>query len=1094
MIFTRSIDYSILSLILYIHLSFQVSAQVPFLTHFNPNEYRAGIINWQGIQEKSGMLYFANMDGVLQFDGLKWKLHYLPKKEAVFSIAHHKDGKIYVGGARQLGFMKRDINGNLQFQSLKMQLPKEAQHKLKTIYNIFILKDVVIFQGAKTSFIYQNHSFQVLDILANDMFFLRDKLLIRKEKRLFEYLPQSKLKSINFLKEFPVDLLTRIVPLTPHRFLILDNQQQSLIYDTQASPDNRLKPINTLNIMKNTRIQAIKLLHDGKLAISTYGQGVFVFNKKFEFFCKIDKNTGLKSNKVYAIFEDQQHNLWLPLYYGIAHASLGSPILNLTSPKLSGTLITTLNKFKNTTYVGTTKGLFFRKPPNNKLRLVENTNSENWNVYIFDNQVYLAHRNGVFQVQEGVAEKLASFRFVHSLTKLKSIKNTFIVGTYDTGIWLLQQQNNHWNKTKIKGFEKETRFIQEDDNGDLWIAHFNEGIYKLTLNDRKDSVLVRHFYNKDLGLPSNKNNRVYRLKTGEIIATTTKGFYRYDSSSDKFIPFIKLNKALKNQFCIYTFTEDSFGNIYFWAGQQLLSQETAGMLKKQPNGSYTLNSRVFNKIAVATQGLRVDVDAPILVDKDQILIGNEGNLKVYNSRQLNNVDIEYQVIINQVSLNDSIIYRYGCLKKQVPLSYALRDIKFSFAAMSYEDIPKNKYSYQLVGYNNEWSKWQTSPTAIFTSLPEGKYIFKVKSKNVYDKESKVSIFEFRILPPWYRTWWAYTSYVLLGILLVTIITKVNSWRLRQQKQALELLVRKRTNEIRTQNEELQQSQEEIRAQNEELQQGQEEIRAQRTFIENQNKSLVEKNNQIQQSIKAAFVIQQAMLPFQARLQKIFSEHFIIYKPKDVVSGDFYWIEQVNNQTIIVVADCTGHGVPGAFMSLIGYNLLDKIILLQKCRNPSEILQNMHLQITKLLKQDQFKSNSGLDAAIVILEKEKSHTNITFASARRPLIFQTAENLAQIHEIKGTRRSIGGYQNLNIHFKNHQIQLPAQNMIYLGTDGFEDQNNIQRKKFSKKRLIKTFNEIVQLPIERQKKILEEQLKQHMKDTTQRDDILWMGIKP
>ncbi|OJJ23539.1 hypothetical protein BKI52_04020 [marine bacterium AO1-C] len=1061
-------------------LTFQTSAQTPFLTHYSPDAYKAGIINWQGIQEKSGMLYFANMDGVLQFDGFKWQMHYLPQKEAVFSIALHNNGRIYVGGARQFGFMERNSAGNLQFQSLKKQLSKDAQSKLKTIYKIFILKNTVIFQGLKISFIYQNDSLHVLNIPSSDMFFLGDKLLVRKEQQLFEYSYPDKFTANNLFKGVPINSLISITPLTPSSFLIFNSQKQFSIYDAEAASGKRLKFIPTLDSVKNAIIQTIYPMSDGRLAISTYDQGLFVFNKEMQLLYKLDKTNGLRSNRVYAIFEDQQHNLWLPLYYGLAQVALGSPILQLNNQQFSGGFITSINKFKNTIYVGTTKGLFYRNAPQSKFKLVKNTPNENWNVYVFDNKVYLAHRTGVFLIQEGVAQKLAGFRFVHSLSKLKSPKNTFIVGTYDTGIWLLQQKNDRWTKTKIKGFEKETRLIQEDSNGDIWIAHYNEGIYKLTLNTRKDSVFKLRLYNKNEGLPSNKNNRIYRLKTGKIIATTTKGFYHYDPSSDKFVPYTKFNKPLKNQFCIYTFSEDSFGNIYFWAGQQALNQETAGILKKQSDGTYQLSNRIFNKIAQTTQGLRVDVDAPILVDNDQVFFGNVNNLKIYNSLQPDNIDTDYQTIINKITLKDSIIYSYGAANTQTLLPYELRDIKFSFAAMSFENIEQNKYSYQLKGYDDEWSRWQVTPTTIFTSLPEGNYVFKVKSKNIYNKESKVATFEFRILPPWYRTWWAYTLYVLFSIVLITIVARANSWRLKQQKKALEITVQERT--------------EEIRAQNEELQQSQEEILAQRNFIEDQNKSLTEKNSQIQQSIKAALVIQKAILPFDSLMQKIFTEHFIMYKPKDVVSGDFYWIEQVNNHTIIVVADCTGHGVPGAFMSLIGYNLLDKIILLQKCLNPAEILQHLHIQITKLLKQDQFKNNSGLDAAIVILDKKEDHTNITFAGARRPLFYQSSTNPAQIHEVKGTRRSIGGYQNLNVRFQNHQIQLPQQKTIYLGTDGLEDQNNIHRKKFSKKRLIELFNDNAHIPLELQKKALEKQLQKHMQDTTQRDDILWMGIKP
>ncbi len=277
-----------------------------------------------------------------------------------------------------------------------------------------------------------------------------------------------------------------------------------------------------------------------------------------------------------------------------------------------------------------------------------------------------------------------------------------------------------------------------------------------------------------------------------------------------------------------------------------------------------------------------------------------------------------------------------------------------------------------------------------------------------------------------------------------------------------------------------------------ISQHQEEIVNQRNFIEAQNKNLSQRNEQIKQSIETALTIQQALLPFESRVEKLLKAHFVLYMPRDIVSGDFYWIEKIADQTMIVVADCTGHGVPGAFMSLIAINCLDEIVLQKGVTRPADILHDLHNLVRIVLKQDEVESNSGMDLGIISMEIQLAYTHLYFAGAKRPLYYISAENPTIVQTLKGCRKSIGGTQNETLQFTQEELTLPAQSRFYLSSDGLADQNDFDRKRLGERAIQQILLEN-QTSMALQKTVLMEVLQKHMTNTTQRDDILFLGVE-
>ena len=266
------------------------------------------------------------------------------------------------------------------------------------------------------------------------------------------------------------------------------------------------------------------------------------------------------------------------------------------------------------------------------------------------------------------------------------------------------------------------------------------------------------------------------------------------------------------------------------------------------------------------------------------------------------------------------------------------------------------------------------------------------------------------------------------------------------------------------------------------------IKSQKIQIEDQRDKLELQNKKINDSIHYAQNIQRAILPIENQIKKAF-DSFIIYRPKDVVSGDFYWFVQMGDMAFIAVVDCTGHGVPGAFMSMIGSSLLNEIILEKKIQDPAKILTLLNEKIIDALRQNETDNNDGMDVCLISFEINSKL--IKFSGAKRPLYLSKKNK--EIEEIKGTRQSIGGTKEAVENFSNVEIKAETGDILYLSSDGLTDQNNKERKRFGSNRL----KEILQLNIDQsmdtQKKAIEKELDNFMEGEEQRDDITLIGIR-
>mgnify|MGYP001110992186 CR=1 FL=1 len=312
----------------------------------------------------------------------------------------------------------------------------------------------------------------------------------------------------------------------------------------------------------------------------------------------------------------------------------------------------------------------------------------------------------------------------------------------------------------------------------------------------------------------------------------------------------------------------------------------------------------------------------------------------------------------------------------------------------------------------------------------------------------------------------------------------NARILKEQNVTLERKVKERTAEISEKNEELMMQKEEILTQRDALQERGEELQFAYT--------------QITDSVKYAQTIQNAILPFEEKIKQIFDDYFIIFYPKDIVSGDFYWFNTIddggNPKAVVSAIDCTGHGVPGAFMSMIGNTLLNETINEKRIFDPAQVLTRLHQKIRQDLRQAETNNSDGMDMSLCVVEQlPDNQYKLTFSGAKRPIYYIHEEEL---HQLKSDRFSIGGevYEDERERvFTNQEIMLNKGDMFYLTTDGFGDMPGMDRKRFGSRRIKKMIVEAKDLSMAEQKENFETTLANHMGDQDARDDVTFLGFK-
>jgi serine phosphatase RsbU (regulator of sigma subunit) len=1105
-------------------LTFNLAGQIkniglPYIVNYSLEDYKIGSKqNWATVEDKRGVLYFGNTSGVLEFDGLNWRL--IPLPNLVRALAIDNLGRIYVGSRGDFGFLQPDSIGRMEFVSLLDKVENESDRKFNdAIGRIFISKGTVYFTCEGILFIYREGKVSVKKIpKLKQAFESQERVFVRIDGEGIAELINGEIKLIpnsNLSK----NLAIRSILPYDDKFMIVTNEDGLFLYDSNSI--TKLK-FDIDNFLVKEKVLSAIALKGGYYAFGFNSSGLMIIDKQGNVIQYLHTSNGLQSGQVSGLMQDSQNNLWLCTTNGITSVLSGLPlsifssIYNLNST-CSGAVV-----IDDMLYTATGTGMFVKNWNRFENHLqgqeVFKQIGETGNLLGIDtigNTLVAATNIGISIVQQG---KLADISLNDRLPVLKFLRvggypNLMLAGT-GKGLLLLEDLNQkttaskttklssklkpknqlskpskpaNWAfKSRVKGFSERSRHIVMDSLNNVWFSDKQKGVAKLVPVNNFDSVAT-FWYNENKGLPVDVDKYVYYIK-GEIIISSEQGFFVYNPRNDNFIESTKWNKILGKDGLISILTEDSRGNIWFKEFRNLKQGSEGvyelGQLVPQQNGEYNLYKTPFYKFKNNIHSISPQLDGTLIVGTDKGFLH-------YDPKIQKDYHKTYHALIRKVEFvkNDSLIFGGAFADStgivslgqkssdifRIPFNF--NNLRFTFAA-PYMDAPEQVlFKYYLEGNDEGWSDWKAETFKEYSNLPQGSYVFRVVAKNIYEIESSEAVYYFTILPPWYQTFWAYIFYFVATIFGIWGIVRLSVRRLRMQKEHLERVVDERTAEIRLKNAELEQQKEEILAQRDE--------------IEVQKDKIEEKNKNITASITYAKRIQEAMLPLVEKIDQVFDDYFILFKPRDIVSGDFYWFQTRNNKIIFTAVDCTGHGVPGAFMSMIGSEILTTIVN-QGITTPAEILDYMNRYVRKALKQDQTDNQDGMDMSLCTIDKQQKI--VEWSGAKNPLVY--IQNKEMFH-IKGDAQSIGGHQlsKKERQFANNIISYESgPTYFYIFTDGYQDQFGGQK---GRKFMIKGMKELIYenhlKPMKEQHKILDSAIEEWKSGVEQTDDILVIGFK-
>ena len=640
------------------------------------------------------------------------------------------------------------------------------------------------------------------------------------------------------------------------------------------------------------------------------------------------------------------------------------------------------------------------------------------------------------------------------------------------------------NFTKAQGLANNGVFsITEDKSGNLWFGT-SEGLSVLeaktlrNLQKKSDtfqpnylisSTIFKSFKIAD-GLPDNVVTNVIQMPNGKIAVGTNFGITLFNLSNDGTkltdIEIYNTNTGYPvkdvntGQNCMLL---DSKGIVWAGTGNDnsgLVRFDYAALHKsKEPPALVIQSIKVKDEnicwYNIQTKGIRKNSeDSSIALFQEFSAYG-----KALSSAE-----------------NESILERFGNIQfdgiakfypvpENLELPFEHNQIAFEFAAIETDRPFLVKYQYMLEGYDEDWSPITNKSNANFGNIQEGNYVFKLKARGSNGVWSEPITYTFRVLPPWYRAWWAYLSYVVLVTGLIFLIIRWRERALRARQKELEIKVEERTSEV----------------------------------IE-QKQLIEEKHKEITDSINYAERIQRALLASKKMLDENLNDYFILFKPKDVVSGDFYWATKLsNNNFVLVNADSTGHGVPGAIMSIVNIASL-KEATLQGITSPELILNETRRLVIENLKNDGSAEGGkdGMDGSLLSFDFKNNILNC--ASANNPIWVirnvssSQVENKKELIEIKADRLPIGKHDRDNIPFTLHTLNLQKGDVVYTLTDGFPDQfGGTNGKKFKHKQIQNLLLEMANEPMEIQKQKLNDVFDNWKGNLEQIDDVCLIGIR-
>ena len=803
--------------------------------------------------------------------------------------------------------------------------------------------------------------------------------------------------------------------------------------------------------LEDAKIQSVQEDIQGNLWISTLGKGLFRVHLSTDMQILktnvYNNSNGLDDNVKQSYFDSQQ-NLWV--------ATFGQGVACDTNTAFAFFEAETL------------------KPVGNNATAVYSAD---------DSEYWIAGAGNIIRITNKPVPKATVW------TKTDGLPNSQIT------VLRPDDKGNMWIGTKqgLYKLSKETqrisRFYKEEnslanaiqnfifDDGKIWMAT-SEGVVVI---DRETAKKISQYTTYDGDLPHNNILDIFKDSKNRIwIATTSNSLVNLRNMSKFIVPdqleteFSAIAEdergriwagTLGKGVFLFDDTQDTMSIYQFTTEDDLISDHCYA-LACDGNGRLWIGHRVgltsinTEKLTITTysvdNSIYGDVNplAMMLNKSGEMLIGMTDGVMMYDSKTNRPQEITPMLNLSQVLINDKPYNTH----KPIVLPYGHYRVQFDYVGLYYSNPALVTYQYWLQDVDREWSSLSSFNTTLYHRLENGDYSFWVKACNSNNCTEKMMLFTFKVRNPFWKSWWFLLMMTAVVIGLGYVVINIRERNLRKQQDFLENELKARTKQVRRQKEEIE-----------------------------------VKNRDITDSINYAQRIQFSVLPSNSTLLEHCSDAFIFYRPRDIVSGDFYWFDFFPNlnRLLIVCADSTGHGVPGAFMSLIGTTLIKDITMRPDVYTPADVLYRLDENIQSVLNQnrDSEHANDGMDITVCEINTETYLTHIS--SAMRPFIVYH-NGTPTVY--KSNRSSIGGQQIENKIFETIELQLSKGDTIYMFTDGYADQfGGPTGKKFKMNRLQTILDDIHDRDMNEQHRVIKEHFDLWKGNVNQVDDVLMIGVR-
>ncbi len=755
--------------------------------NYTPKEYNARQQNWAITQDKRGIMYVGNGAGLLEFDGSTWRLYHVSNQSVIYSMAQGDSGKIYAGAMGDLGYFLPDSSGQLTFHSLMEFLPKDKKD-FSNVWNTYVNNSKVYFNTGNYILIWDisKKEFKIIqpENAFHMMFSVNRTIYVREFGKGLEILKNDSLALVKGGEKFADERIYVMLPFPGEEgtSLIVTRTMGLFKYDGvnfipfKTEVDKFIK--DNLIYLPGT------VLSDGNILLGTLNGGAVVIDTTGREIRSYNLKNGIINNNVLFTFQDGSGAIWLATGNGISRIDYSSPVSYFDSRNNFSTNPNDIIRHNGIIYTTTTNGVYSLDPNTSMFHRLENSNIQSFSFAEIGNELLVGTFDGLFKVEKNkltpIRKTVGNEYNVDILKQSRLNPDRVYVATV-SGLWSVLKTGNTWkDEGQILENSDQPTSIVEDKDGSVWIGTFSSGIFRVTFQkDKRGNIILKNplidHFDKTNGLQDGYT-QVDKIN-GVNYFNTTDSVYIFDESKKMFYADTTdkiISKVYKEEITTTgIFQQDNLGHL--WIGTK--SKLEMGTL--QSDGSWKWVPSPLMRFAE-------DIRGTIYSEKNGATwFGTTNGIIKYDLGKKNLGSTDYAALVRRVDIGeDSTIYFGGKLGNPLTPEITFRNnsVKFRYSATSYEGKNVNRFKTFLDGFDDGWSQYSTETRKEYTNLPPGKYTFKVAALNLSGFESSTGIYSFVILPPWYRTWWAYGIYVILLGLIVFAVDRTQRRRLVKKER------------------------------------------------------------------------------------------------------------------------------------------------------------------------------------------------------------------------------------------------------------------------------------------------------------------------